>query len=80
VGEEALSQMSLSRSATQQIAELHGGIGRFGDLSTPASRTEALNQLLDNVKDVLDPDTHPHYLALVEAHFARLMLGSRGPS
>jgi hypothetical protein len=75
VGEEVLGQMSLSEAAAQQVAALHGA-GRFEALGTPELRSEAFAKLLSDVQQALGLD-YPRYRALVDAHFARVLLAGQ---
>jgi parvulin-like peptidyl-prolyl isomerase len=80
VGEKVASQMRLPESAARQVAELHGGPGRFEGLKTPESRGEAFSSLLTDMEEVLGPDMYPRYRALVDAHFTNVLLGDAGAS
>jgi hypothetical protein len=77
VGEEVLGQLPLSPSAAQQIALLHSGTGRFEGLDTRQSRRDAFNRLLNDVEKILGPVTYARYLALLDAHFERVVLADR---
>jgi hypothetical protein len=75
LGDEVLAGLALPDPLAARVTALHRDEARFVGLTTPEARVGAFNALLSDMKGLLEPSSYPRYLALVDGHFERLLLG-----